>query len=433
MLLSLVLRKALPGLIVFALTACSPSTPTPSLQATLPPDVTPAPPLGPTPTEAIIRLGLWLPESLAPTGDDEAARVLNAQLAEFVARYPDASLVVLPKKDHGPGGLLDLLRAASPVAPAALPDVILLSDADLAIAARDGLIQPLDDLLDASTEADLFAFARAAARLDGKRMGLPLTADVDHLVLRPDSLPAPPVDWSDLISATLSFPFAFADGAHVSDPVLVAYQALGGTIIDAEGQPALTAQALAQLLDIYRRARVAGAINLSSLDWLDPDAAWIAFRTSEATITVARASRYLAAQAGGVRLAYARTPSIDQHTAFPIGRSWNLALVTRDPRRQALAVALIQHLARPENAAAWTQAGHILPASAAALDVWGAGGDYTSFALGELNRALPPPSPAALDAVSPAFLNAIRDVLAGRAPPLAAAEAAVEAVARGEQ
>ncbi|HJW82910.1 MAG TPA: hypothetical protein VJ754_01275, partial [Anaerolineae bacterium] len=153
MLLSPVFRKALPSLIVFALMACSQTTPTPSPQATLPPDVTPAPPIEPTPTEAIVRLSLWLPESLAPTGDDEAARVLNAQLAEFAARYPDASLVVLPKKDRGPGGLLDLLRAASPVAPAALPDVILLSDADLAIAAREGLNQPLDSLLDASSEA----------------------------------------------------------------------------------------------------------------------------------------------------------------------------------------------------------------------------------------------------------------------------------------
>ncbi|HJW84569.1 MAG TPA: extracellular solute-binding protein, partial [Anaerolineae bacterium] len=244
---------------------------------------------------------------------------------------------------------------------------------------------------------------------------------------------APPADWSDLISATLSFLFAFADGAQVSDPVLVAYQALGGTIIDAEGQPALTLEALAQLLDIYRSARVAGAISLSSLDWLDPDAAWIAFRTSEAAITVARASRYLAAQAGGVRLAYARTPSIDQRTAPPVGRSWNLALVARDPRRQALAVALIKLLGRAENAAAWTQAGHILPASTAALALWDAGEGYTAFVRGELNRALPPPSPAALDAVSPAFLSAVRDVLTGRATPQAAAEAAVEAVARGEQ
>ncbi len=425
------LRQILLGLTIGATTACGGAPVSPSPQPTAPPGITPSPTIKPTPTEAVVTLSVWLPESLAPIGDDESARILQAQLAEFDARHADATLSVLPKKDHGPGGLLDLLRAASPVAPAALPDVILLTDADLAIAAREGLVHPLDELLDAESEAGLFAFARNAARIDFKRMGLPLAADFNHLVFAPERLEAPPMDWADLISATLPFSFAFNDGANVSDAVLADYGALDGEIINDEGQPALTLDALTRLLTLYRDARAAGVISAASLDWPDSDAAWAAFRASGAPLTLARASRYLAARAAAADLGFGRAPAIDGQLLPPIGRSWNLALVARDPRRQALAIELMMHLSRAENAAAWTQAAHILPANASALTLWDSGDGYTAFARGELNRATSPPSPAALEAVSLAFLAAVRDVLAGRATPQAAAVTAVETIARG--
>jgi ABC-type glycerol-3-phosphate transport system substrate-binding protein len=327
--------------------------------------------------------------------------------------------------------LLDLLRATSPVAPDALPDLILLSDADLAIAAREGLIQPLDDLLPASSEADLYTFARDAARIDRKRMGLPVAADINHLVYRPETFDFPPGDWDALISDTLEYPFAFVDGAHVSDAVLSDYALLGGAVINAEGQPALTLEALTQLLALYRDARVAGTLSTEYLNWPDEGAAWAAFTASDATLTVVRASRYLAERATGGDLQHARVPAIDGARSLPIGRSWNLAIVTRDPRRQSIAARLIEHWSRVENLAAWTQAEHVLPASAEALSRWDAADGYVTFVRGELSRAVAPPSPAALDAIGPAFLTAIRDVLTGRVAPQAAATAAVDTVARG--
>ncbi len=425
------IRKTLLGILAAMLVACDRSAPSPSPPATVPPGVTPSPSVEPTPTEAVVALHLWLPESLAPTGRGEGARVLTQLLDDFAARHADVTLSVSAKKDFGPGGLLDLLRTAGPIAPTALPDAIMLSDADLAVAARDGLIQPLDELLNVESEADLFDFARAAARIDGKRMGLPLVADVNHLVFVPDRFDAPPTDWTDVISGATALPFAFADGAFVSDVVLADYQRLGGTIISGEGQPALTLDALTQLLALYRDARAADVIAAANLDWTSANAAWDAFRLSDAPLTIARASRYLAARAEGVDLRYARVPAIEDSPAPPIGRTWNLAIVTRDPRRQALAVELIEHLSGAENAAAWTQAEHVLPTSTSALALWQPGSGYVSFVRGELSRAAPPPSPAALEAVSPAFLNAIRDVLAGRATPQVAAAAAVELVARG--
>jgi ABC-type glycerol-3-phosphate transport system substrate-binding protein len=425
------MRKLLLGLVTLALAGCGATTASPTAQATIPPGVTPTPTIESTPTETFVALGVWLPESLATIDGGTGGSELTVQMADFDARRGDVLLSVASKKDGGPGGLLDLLRAASPIAPQALPDVIVLSDADLAVAAREGLIQPLDDLLDPVGESTLFAFARETARIDGRRMGLPLAADFNHLFSRPDRLKTPPVDWADLISGTITFPLSFADGSNVSDAVLSAYALLGGSIIDEEGQPALSLDALARLLTLYRNARLAAVLTTANLQSTDPDASWNAFLSSNTPLTVARASKFLAARADGIELDYARLPAIDGTPPSPIGRSWNLALVARDPRRQAAAAELMTHLTLDENAAAWTQAGHVLPAGAGALALWGQGDDYVAFAQGELRRALPPPSPAAIEAVSSAFMTAIRDVIGGRATPQAAAAAAVDAVARG--
>lgn len=423
------LRAILIGLIALSITACSETRPTPTPEATAAPGVTPTPSLEPTPTEAIVTLSVWLPESLAPSGTDAGSDVFRDQLADFDARHADARLEVMAKKDGGPGGLLDLLRTASPVAPAALPDVIMLADDDLAIAAREGLIQPLGD--GGNAEVSLFAFARNATRIDGKRMGSPLVADFAHLVYDPERFPSPAIEWSDLISASIPFPFALADDIHVSDVVLADYQVLDGMIINAEGQPALNLDALTQLLTVYRDARNAGTIAVTSLDRTNLDAVWSAFRSSNAPLTVIRASRYLAQRAAIPDYKYGRAPAIDGKNAPPIGRTWNLAVVTRDPRRQALAFELIDHLSQTDNVAAWTEARQVLPASADALALWDQSDGYAAFARSELSRALPPPSPAALEAVSPALLNAIRDVLTARVSPQTAATAAVDAVARG--
>lgn len=424
-------RLTLLCCIAAALAACQEATLSPPPPPTVLPGVTPTPTLEPTPTESVVQLSLWLPESLAPMGNDPAARILRQQIEAFGAQQPDATITIAAKKDSGPGGLLDLLRAASPVAPAVLPDIIALSDADLAIAAREGLIQPLDDWLDPQTETGLFTFARNAARIDGKRMGMPFVADFDHIVFAANRLDTRAVVWSELISDTMPYPFSFVQAGHVSDAVLADYGTLGGTIINSEGQPALTLDALTRLLTLYHTARVAGVVPTASQNWAGPDSAWIAFRTSDMPLALVRASRYLRARAGGLSLGFASMPSIDGRPTRPIGRSWNLAIVTRDPRRQAIAAALIAYLCEPDNAAAWTQAQNVLPAASEALERWNPSGGYAVFARGELSQAAEPPSPAAIEAISPAFLAAIRDVLAGRATPTAAAEAAVESVRRG--
>jgi ABC-type glycerol-3-phosphate transport system substrate-binding protein len=427
-----ILQIILLALLLITVAACGATDELPTtVVATVPPGVTPTPTLAPTPTEAVVNLHMWMPVSLAPN-DTPGGDVLNAQLEEFDVQHADATIHITPKMERGRGGLLDLLRTASPVAPGYLPDVIMLTDGDLAIAAREGLVQPLDALLDPATENDLFSFARSAARIDGVRIGVPLVVDFNHAVYGATRFATAPLAWSALISDSIPLLFTFANGASVSDSVMADYTWLGGAIINAESQPTLDASILTRLLTSYQSAHDANVIALSSLNFASVDDVWSSARRSNFPLSIVRASQFLAARRDDLDVSYARAPAMSNGFAPPIGRSWNLALVTRDPRRQELAVRLIEHLSAPESLAAWTQTQGVLPASLAAFDQWVGADDYIEFARSELNRAQAPPSPAAIEAVSPAFLTAIRDVINGRVTPAAAAAAAVDTVTRSD-
>lgn len=95
----------------------------------------------------MVTLTLWIPEELSPYSDQAGADLLASRLADFGAAYPDLQVQTIVKKSHGRGGLLDFLRTASVAAPFVLPDLVVLDEADLQVAARSGLLQPLDGLI----------------------------------------------------------------------------------------------------------------------------------------------------------------------------------------------------------------------------------------------------------------------------------------------
>lgn len=378
---------------------------------TLSPTLTPQP-NGP------ITLTLWVPPAYTPGEASPAQKILTQQLQSI-----DTHVQVLTKNDHGAGGLLDLLTAASPVAPSILPDVIALDTADLEAAARSGLLQPIDDLLPIDLAADLYPFARDLGSIDGKVYGVIYSADLEHLVINTNAIKSPPTKWSDL--TTQRYVFALHDGSSgVSDAVLSQYLAAGGTLQDANQQPALDQAALAKLLELYRQAQRGNNLSNNIFDLNNDTIVWTAFIGSNAALANVRASTYLSVARALPALQFAALPAIDQ-PAPPIARGWALAIVTREPRRRVAAMKLIAALLSPDRSGAWTQAAKVLPGRVSALAQWDQTNPYTRFIGDQLQRAIAAPSTAIMNIVGPALRTAIDDVLSNRATPIDAAQAAV--------
>ncbi len=382
-----------------------------------------------------ITLTLWTIEGVAPYGEAcpepcevaPAGQVLSQQLAAFLASHPGVHIQTLLKKPGGPGGLFDFLQTASAVAPATLPDLMILNATDLPEAAQAGLIQPLDDALGAAAD-DLFPFARTLATVNERLMGMPYIVYVEHVAYNPTRLEAPPLTWTGVISAGVRFAFPAGDSNH-ADTLISLYLSAGGTLTDASGAPRLEVAPLIEMLRILEAGRQAG-VTAHATQAKSAEDTWAAYR-SGTPLAVVSAERYLADRAAVAAVAAGPLPGRDG-PAPSLGSAWVWVLVTRDPVRAPLAQKLLAHLTDPQNVGGWSHAAGLIPARRSALATWEtlseAPDPYLAFLQDLLTEAVARPPVEVYTAIAPALRQAAEDVLLGRATPETAAATAVKNV-----
>jgi hypothetical protein len=95
--------------------------------------------------------------------------------------------------------MVNLLAAAVPVAPSVLPDVAIVSAAQVKELAQRGLIQPWQELLPPNLQEDLFPLAQQLGHFEEQRMGITLALDVQHLVYDVSEVSTPPLLWRDIL------------------------------------------------------------------------------------------------------------------------------------------------------------------------------------------------------------------------------------------
>jgi len=402
-------------------------TPIPVVPTDTPTEPPPSPTPTPTPKAApmITTLELWLPEELDPYGGSGGSNVLAQQLSDFSDSYPNLQVDVVVKKAHGRGGLIDFMRTARDAAPSVLPDLVVLDAADLGTVAGSGLIQPLDDSLGPSAVDDRFPFATTMGKVEGQTVGALLGVDLQHMAYRPALFDTPPVSWTQVISAPASFLFpAGGYDGRVNDATLIQYLGAGGKLTDAEGNPTLDEEVMADVLDFYTRC-VTNTVIIPTqvLTATHVDQVWEAFKKGEGGMTAVRATRYWLE--ADETMAPAPIPT-KSGQPISIARGWALAIVSEDPERKDSAVQLIDWLTAPRQNASWTQAAGYLPATRSALRLWGVSEEERMVLRELLEAAMPPPRPIVFETVGPPMQQALVAVLRGRATPKEAAADAVQ-------
>lgn len=409
-----------------------PSTPAPGATATpASRPATPTPASAPAmPAPSPITLTVWLPDTLVPPGDVQASAVLTQQIAAFAATQPDMGVQVLVKRAHGPGGILDLMQTAAPVAPSFLPDVTLLDLTETSVAAQSGLLRPLNGLVPDETLADLFPVAASVSLVKDEWLAIAYAVDIEHVAYNSSNVPAPPLTWPQVMSGSQPYLFPVgAVGGMPSDALMAQYAAAGGRWLDDKGQPWLDAQALTQMLRQLSDAQQLGLVPPSALNFSSPDETWTAYLGSPVQIADVRSSRFLGQRSVISGTIAAPLPGYTE-SARPIARGWALVVPTRDPTRASAAASLVAWLMAAENQGAQTRAAKLLPTRQAAFDHWYPPDSYTEFVRQELARTIAPPPDRAAQIVGPAIQKAVTDVLRNQAQPANAAKAAAESVAR---
>ncbi|PWH19905.1 MAG: hypothetical protein DDG58_03515 [Ardenticatenia bacterium] len=383
---------------------------------------------GTTPS-ASLTLTMWTVEPVSPEAAGKAGETFAQGIRSFMERYPNVTVVVKLKNEMGKGSVLDYLRTASQVAPSVLPDIAVLDLTDLAVAARVGVVFPLDELVAPGLISDLLPGARAAGNVEGKLMGMPFEVDVEHIVFNADQLTAPPLTWEEVLNVGVPYRFpAKGRNGLANDCFLIQYLAAGGRLLDEEGHPTLDESVLASVLDYYLRGVRAGVIPSDVVEAASADDLWSWFASQRSGIVHVRARRYLQERFQLRNTRFATIPTRDGKP-LTLVRGRALAITARDPAQQAIAARMIEWLLQPDNVVVWNQITFSVPTRYATFNRWGRD-PYLDFLRQQVEVALPVPTFPQYDQVGRVLQQAVLEVLSGDATPEEAAATAVSAITR---
>jgi len=399
--------------------------PTPTLIRVIPSTDAATTPAAPTPGMPGRALTLWVPPHFSPDGPDQAAMLLAERLLEFEASHPGVRIEVRVKAQSGSASLMVALAAAQQAAPSVLPDLVAIDGTDLAGAYASGMIAAWEESGTTPETWDWITSVADGAQSSEVLVGLPFAAQADAFAFRAVAYPTPPRSWADTLTGSGSFLFPAGDPR--SEFTLAQYLSAGGTLRDAEGDPALDAQALQDVLEFYSAARSGGLLPLSSRQHEDSSTTIEALTSGQVGAAVVPFERLAELQALEIEVT-GPWPSRDgSGTCFV--NPWSWAVIDRPSGPDPLAIELATWLARPEFAGPWTRALNLLPATTSALALW-PDDELRLLAKTMASTCLPLPSPDDLDLFGPALRDATGATLTGELTPEEAAAAAAAAIAR---
>ncbi|MCB9418550.1 MAG: extracellular solute-binding protein [Ardenticatenaceae bacterium] len=361
-------------------------------------------------TQTAPSLTIWLPPNTV-LGSEDGTAVFSDQLLTFNAVHPELETRVEQKTISGPGGILSYLRTGSTVAPSILPDVIVLPANLLKTAVTDGLVYPLDDLIEPALFDDLFPAAQTMSQVNDQHYGYPFAiTNLTHLAYQTTVITTtPPLRW-DVFAENPAANFVFpAAGTASARLALQFYLAGGGSLTNEAGQPALDPALMTQALLPFQQGRMSDFILLQSSNMDSFDKVWELFGTGTAVYILTDVNHFLLNRSPEMQPGYAVTPGLTT-PLIPLVDGWVWAISTNDPTRRALAAELIAHLIDGDRLGLWSQASQQLPARRQALTNWPRNDAYISFVQLELERAQASTTIEG-EPIMTAFANAVFDVI----------------------
>jgi ABC-type glycerol-3-phosphate transport system substrate-binding protein len=412
------MKRLLTVLTLLLILAACTATEEPPTPPPLAPTATPAP--APVVTPEPLDLTIWLPEWMLSEEPDAARFIETAILGFGNAQGVDVELIA--KTAHGPGGLYDFLEKTYPVAPAVLPDLIILPLSDVEMAAEQGYLQPLDDLISPEILDALYPFAYESALSQGVWHSVPFTVDFEYLAFQPSALSDLPLTWSTVLESEVSYAFpAGGADAYLTDAQLLHYN----SAIDHDADAVRNEAALLQTLQFYQSLSTGDLVDESALQTSQAEETWPLALHGNAPLVHTTAHLWLRDQDQATTLRFGPAPTADGKPRY-LPHGWAYAIVTADPNRQALAAQLIERLLAADALSVWSQAANRLPATKTALALWPED-DFTLFAAEALEAASRRPLLLLDDAdFTRAVHHAMLAVLSGETDAATAASTAIE-------
>jgi hypothetical protein len=365
-------------------------------------------------------LTIWFPPEMDPKSDSPAAKLLLDKLQTF-AQENGLELKTRPKAAKGSGGLLDSLAAAKAAAPDALPDLVILDQEDLALAAANGYLNPLPMEGFLRDDKDWFESARTMTDFEGKPYGAPICLDPYVLGMTGVSSVNNNGGWAAIRTSLGKVAFAADDPRGIF--LMNAYMAEGGNVQDSLKHPILDQEPLARTIQFLHLAYMDRHISTISVQAQTETQILDALLNGNTDIGFIKLSQLL-------KNNQENSSGVSLRIALPgktLTQGWFWAISSSDPEKLSKIQALILALSEPEFMGSYTRALGFLPARPSALKLWG---DLTTeipwIKIGEMS--LPMPEESIINRLGPILRKATLDDLQDAGDPAQITSRTLESV-----
>ena len=366
------------------------------------------PTLAPTPQDPT-NMVIWWPEPLSPLDNGDAADLLSQQISAFQVAQGNIEVKLRLKTEEGLGGIISTLRAASPVAPGALPDLTLMRRNDLQAAALAGLIYPLEGNVSSAILGDLYDSALELGQVNGQLYGLPYMLEAQHMAYHADEVPASS-RFSDILASDISFALPVAQADQINGILLTQYLSAGGTLPEGE-DILIDAEALLQTLEFYEDAANQGLIDAAVLNYTSPADYHTALVAGTLDAGVVSSTTYLNFLDAGEDLSFGPVPTQNGEIIGELN-GWMWVMTTASTERQALATRFLNWMMNASRQGEYSRTINMIPSQRTALQVWQTT-PYIEFIRQLLNNVLLPLSDNEGGTTARSVQNALVSVLSG--------------------
>ena len=370
-----------------------------------------------------ITLTIWLPPAFDPAGGNLAATMLQNRLNEFSEQHPQARIETRVKAEEGTGGLLDSLLSYQQAAPLALPDLTLLPNSLLQIAAQNEILHPLDALSSELDSEDWYPFARLMAVREGQDLGLPFAADALVMAYRHTAVQQAPATWQQLNAGRRPLGFSAADPMAVF--TLAELLSLEGRNETIRLDSSISPETLTAVFEFLARGRDRGVFPFWLTQYQTAEQSWQAFIEGSTPMVVVWTSQVFLDPPPDVSASPIPTQDGQPYTLM---KGWLWTVTTPHEERATLAANLAEFLSTPEFIAQWSAAAGLLPPRPSSLAAWSPD-EKQALASQIVSEAGSLPDQSFLDLWGPALSEAIVPLLKQELTPAQAVENVLAAVA----
>ncbi len=330
------------------------------LQSTLFPEKTPSPT-----AEEPSTFVLWMPPRFDPESGTAAGEILRAQLEQYSTDHPGETIQTRIKAETGMGGLLDTLMTASGAAPAALPNLVLLSRPDFEKAAKAGLLAPLGMAELPADQTEWFPFSLQLASVNSSIYGVPFAGDMLVMGYKKSVIAYPPVDWEGIYKQGAPLTFPAADPLGITTALF--YMNAGGSFLLEDEKVILDEKPLQDGLQIFYNGASAGIFQFWMLDQKSfPESNQI-FLDTASPYELTWSSLFLNNR--NENLAITPIPGITgEGTSLVSG--WVLAIPQSSNEKMSESLEFMNYLIDPAFQSDWSEAAGYIPVHSKALEEW---------------------------------------------------------------